>query len=66
MMALRGLARLNASSYRFLGLVLGYYAFIVTVGLIASALFVYAFQGFVSNDVVHLSGSAVRFLKELR
>ena len=66
MMALRGLARLNASSYRFLGLVLGYYAFIVTVGLIASALFVYAFQGFVSNDVVHLSGSSVRFLKELR
>lgn len=66
MMALRGLARLNASSYRFLGLVLGYYGFIATVGLIASALFVYAFQGFVSNDVVHLSGSADRFLKELR
>ena len=66
MMALRGLARLNASSYRFLGLVLGYYAFIVTVGLIASALFVYAFQGFVSNDVVHLSGFAAQFGKELR
>lgn len=66
MMALRGLARLNASSYRFLGLVLGYYAFIAIAGLIASALFVYAFQGFVSNDVVHLSGSADRFLKGLR
>lgn len=66
MMALRGLARLNASSYRFLGLVLGYYAFIAIAGLIASALFVYAFQGFVSSDVVHLSGSADRFLKGLR
>ena len=66
MMALRGLARLNASSYRFLWLVLGYYAFIAIAGLIASALFVYAFQGFVSSDVVHLSDSAARFLKELR